>query len=572
MAEKESRHVETLSEFIEWASQFNDGQYLFRGVPDQSYEIQASACRRLPEEERDNPARLLRINKRLIEEAKTQGHDQKNGQRLSDLELLAELQHFGAATCLIDFSRNALTALWFASQQDSPEKETNGKVFAVPDIIGLREVTPNLIEDKIDQFFKPDEHGQYPLYKWKPKLQNNRIIAQHSVFVFGGAQIEAETACVIVLSSKEAILKSLAEISDITEASMFPDFDGFARLHAHNKLYIEPDIRGYLQRGIEAHQREDLDSAINYYTTVIGLDPEDTSIVAQAYYNRGIAYGQRDGYKRAIADYTKAIELKSDFVEAYNNLGIAYGQRGDYDRAITDYTKAIELNPNYADAYYNRGIAYGQKGSYEYAIVDYTKAIELNSSYTNAYYNRGIAYGQRGDYDRAITDYTKAIELNPNYVGAYNNRGIVYRQKGDYDRAIADCTQAIELKPDLVEAYSNRGLAYEQKGDYEHAIEDCTQAIQLKPDFVEAHYNRGIAYEQKGSYECAIVDYTKTIELDPNHANAYNNRGAVYYKRDDYDRATVDFDRAIELDPNHANAYNNRNAAQRALERSNESL
>ena len=40
---------ETLSEFIEWAAQFSDGQYLFRGVSTESYKIEASAYRRLPE-------------------------------------------------------------------------------------------------------------------------------------------------------------------------------------------------------------------------------------------------------------------------------------------------------------------------------------------------------------------------------------------------------------------------------------------------------------------------------------------------------------------------------------------
>ena len=35
--------VETLSEFIEWASRFKDGQYLFRGVPNDNFEIKASA-------------------------------------------------------------------------------------------------------------------------------------------------------------------------------------------------------------------------------------------------------------------------------------------------------------------------------------------------------------------------------------------------------------------------------------------------------------------------------------------------------------------------------------------------
>ena len=66
---------------------------------------------------------LLKVNKDLIKEARRQGHDQKNGQQLSDLELLAELQHFRAATCLIDFTRSALVALWFAVSQ-TPKKRS----------------------------------------------------------------------------------------------------------------------------------------------------------------------------------------------------------------------------------------------------------------------------------------------------------------------------------------------------------------------------------------------------------------------------------------------------------------
>ena len=231
MAKKNLHRVETLGEFIEWAAQFNDGQYLFRGVSNDSYKIEASAYRRLTTNK--TAARLVKINQELIEKAKSRGHDQKNGQELSDLELLAELQHYGAATCLIDFSRNALVALWFACQQSSKGKQENGKVSAVrsDDPARFKTVTTDLIEKDIDHFFKLDEQGRYPLYQWEPKLQNNRIIAQHSVFVFGGAQIEAEVECVIRQSSKQEILKSLGQLSDITEASMYPDFDGFARLH-----------------------------------------------------------------------------------------------------------------------------------------------------------------------------------------------------------------------------------------------------------------------------------------------------------------------------------------------------
>lgn len=277
MAEKASRRVKTLSSFVKWAAQFDDGQYLFRGVSKDSYKIEASAYRRLPEAQRNNPARLLRINQDLIEKTRLLGHDQKNGQRLSDLELLAELQHFGAATCLIDFTRNALVALWMACQQ-SATGEANGKVVAVrsDDSARLATITPKLVTDKdIDYFFRADEQKGYLLYQWQPKYQNHRIIAQQSVFVFGRAQVEIEDECVILKSGKGDMLTSLDKVSGITEGSIYPDFDGFARLHAQNKPDLGLDPQVHLQQGIEAHLEGRLDEAIGHYNEVISLlNPE----------------------------------------------------------------------------------------------------------------------------------------------------------------------------------------------------------------------------------------------------------------------------------------------------------
>mgnify|MGYP001595382467 CR=1 FL=1 len=44
-----------------------------------------------------------------------------------------------------------------------------------------------------------------------------------------------------------------------------------------------------------------------------------------------------------------------------------YYNKGDYDRAIADYTRAIELDPKDAITYSNRGIVYYNKGEYDYA-------------------------------------------------------------------------------------------------------------------------------------------------------------------------------------------------------------
>jgi Flp pilus assembly protein TadD len=56
---------------------------------------------------------------------------------------------------------------------------------------------------------------------------------------------------------------------------------------------------------------------------------------------------------KAISDYTKALEINPRDAEAYYNRGIAYGEKGQYDEAISDYNKALEINPISAEAYNN---------------------------------------------------------------------------------------------------------------------------------------------------------------------------------------------------------------------------
>ncbi len=492
--------VTTLSEFIEWAAQFSDGQYLFRGVSTKCYKIEASAYRRLPETDRNNPSKLLKINKDLIEKARSLGHDQRDGQQLSDLELLAELQHFGAATCLIDFTRSALVALWFACK-----REANGKVFAVrrDDPARFKTVNPELVKEDIEHFFKP-ENGRYPRYQWQPKLQNNRIIAQQSIFVFSGDPIDADAECVIRKDSKRDIRTSLDKISGITEANIYPDFDGFARLHAHDKPYIEPDAQDYLQRGLEAHQNGNLDDAIEYYTEVIRLKPEDTSIVFMAHYNRGVAYETIDRIDSAIEDYNQAIQLNPNSAEAYYNRGYAYFAKDNFDSAFEDYNQAIQLNQDFAGAYNNRGVVYGKKDEIDSAIEDYNQAIQLNPNFAEAYYNRGVVYGKKDEIDSAFEDFNQAIQLNQDFAEAYYNRGVAYYKRGEFQRAIEDCNQAIRLKSDRILFYSNRFFALLAVQEWEKAKSDLTTVGNMEEDIIALFHDSyaSIAdFEQKHGVE-----------------------------------------------------------------------
>ena len=49
--------------------------------------------------------------------------------------------------------------------------------------------------------------------------------------------------------------------------------------------------------------------------------------------------------------FSKAIKLKTDYVEAHHNLGIALDNLGQLEEAIQSYTKALELKPDFATAH-----------------------------------------------------------------------------------------------------------------------------------------------------------------------------------------------------------------------------
>ena len=65
---------------------------------------------------------------------------------------------------------------------------------------------------------------------------------------------------------------------------------------------------------------------------------------------------------------------------AASNEGLLYNNTGEYHKAIAAFTRAIELDPNFAPAYSNRGWAYIELGQYEQAIADYNKAAELDAN------------------------------------------------------------------------------------------------------------------------------------------------------------------------------------------------
>ena len=508
-----SDHIETIKtieEFIAWVKELSGGSILYRGLADNDWPVEASASRRIKGHSNKNPAPMLVFQNyisRILEEARQRGLAHRTDGELYDLELLADLQHYGAATCLIDFTQSPFTALWFACK-DEPEKD--GKVIGMStDDTNLFKIVDSKQQKKeITSFFKEES-----LWKWPPRDINNRIITQQSVFVFGKPQIEKEhyESVIIDKSNKASIIEILEKGHNISEVNLFRDMSGFAIANAHDKPYTEYKAEDYFSLGVDSHQRQEFERAIKHYSTVIELRPNDN----YAYINRGITKRYLGDHKGAIEDFNKAIELNPNYAKAYNNRGDSRKAIGDHKGAIEDFDKVIELDPNYTKVYNNRGNSRKILGNHEDAIKDFDKAIKLNPNYVGAYYNRGITKRYLGDHEGAIEDFNKAIELKPNYADAYYNRGIAKGKIGDHKGAIEDFNKAIKLNPDFSLAYNNRGNARNELGDHKGAIKDYDKAIELNPSDTDTYYNRGLAKGDLSDYEGAIEDYDKAIELNP---------------------------------------------------------
>ena len=450
--EKAEKGRQALVRYMSWVMPLQaKGRHAFRGQADAGWGVTSGAYRRLEKEMRESPYAAQSLFVGYLHERINEAHMRfsEHGEK-HPLEVMAHLQHYGAATGLIDFTESAQTALLFACKdvQDKP-----GKVFVVrlDDPQKIQEIkTPQGIAGKLDEFF-PTEEMPEKLRAWRPGDSNYRMVAQQSLFLFGRPKIEEVFFAEVpfeVAAEEKIPLMNILESMGISENFMFLDFVGFALANAHGKVY-------------------DLHRTKTYYDEKIG-DPQTPTEKKEKwslYFARGNLNHALKRYQEAREDFTSVIDVAPSVVSsvgAYFNRGIALRQLGRYAETLADYTRVIELDPQYVMAYNNRGIILRKSGRYEEALADYTRAIEINPQNARAYNNRGIVLEDLRRYEEALADYTRAIDLNPQYAKAYHNRGKAYHNLNRHKEAASDWNEAIRTG--------------EQMGD-EKAIQAATEAL-----------------------------------------------------------------------------------------------
>ena len=485
---------------------------------------------------------LTNYHSDLLADAQQKGFGIRDGRELNDLEMLAELQHFGAATCLLDFTESPLVALYIACI-DIPEKD--GKLFI------LRNANLNTVleNDPIDKIIESEK-----LVQWRPPMHGEaerRIIRQSGVFIINLKPREKNLSFInIPKGDKQKIINELHEKYLISADTLFIDLAGFAENQSSEKSL--PEALGSFYCGNVKYKEKDFDGAIKHYDKAIDQKPSH----AQSYNNRGLAKIGKEYFDAAIEDFNKAIHLKPDYDDPYRGRGDVRLKTQNLDGAIADFTEAIRLKPDDFEAYRGRGVAMLGKHNFDNAIKEFDKAILVNPNYADAYRSRGVAKLLKRNLAGAIADFDEVISINSSDVEAYRGRGDAKLKAQDFAGATEDFSEVIRLKPNDAKAYFSLGLIKLRRNkkdlneaikDFDEAIKDFIKAIRLKPDFAEAHCNLGVAKLNKKDFGAAIKDFDEAIRLMHEFAEAYFYRGVAYMELDKLDKAQTDAERALPL-------------------------
>ena len=421
----------------------------FRGQADSNWKLHSGATRRLIKHYHGNitqASNFPRIYANyhsdvLIEPARTNGFDIDNGYRISDLQLLAKLQHFETATGLLDFTWNPLVALWFACKDNDNCK---GQVFVINlrDPIRFQQIPNETEKQSFEVIFLPSNNPNKLLY-WEAKVHGEavaRILRQRSVFVIGRPLIPEDVVQHIEIeaSDKAEIRKELEDIFDISEKTLFMDIHGFSLVNkAESPVHQIEDPHYYFFLGNQFYQQGDYSQAISNYDKCIDLEPQ----VSETYFFRGNAKAEVENYEGAIQDYDLALRSENrPLLNLPSNIRIPFdpilsmihfnrgnikAELGDNEGALADYDEVLQPGPQpqYSAAFFNRANTKVILHRFESAIEDYNEAMRLGV--TNSYLNKGNTLVILGRFGEALQCYDEAIREGSNSPGVVGNRNAV---------------------------------------------------------------------------------------------------------------------------------------------------
>ncbi len=205
-------------------------------------------------------------------------------------------------------------------------------------------------------------------------------------------------------------------------------------------------------------QKKEFDKAAEYYSQALARTaaPKDEKGLLSSLEewdlrtDLGAAYIEMKQPARAVAEFTKAKNLKPGEERTARGLARAYIEMNDFSSAYRELKEALAKTPK--DPYLQAMLAQSalSLGKKEEAVSAAREGIRNGKPDLQAmlYRNLGTIYGSMGDFPKAAEALKAALNLDWKDADAHFNLGVTYANQQNFEEARRSFQNALRIRPD----------------------------------------------------------------------------------------------------------------------------
>lgn len=302
------------------------------------------------------------------------------------------------------------------------------------------------------------------------------------------------------------------------------------------------------EKGQDAHQKGDLQLALEFYEEAIKARPE----FPEAEYQRGVALVALSRLPEAEKAFRRAIELRANWALPQAALGTVLVRLNRREEAQAQLESTLKLDSGNVTALlaltdlYLRGKA--PSSSLQQLLGQLQQATAKEGAQASLWSARGSIERALDDKRAALTSFDRALGVDPNDLQAHLERAELRAEAGDFERALEDAGAARKLAPQSVNTALVLARVLARAGKKEEArrtLEALDDASKQSPEVVSLK-NAILASDTNTAEGCSALE--KLAATDDRNAALLARLGACY-RISNPSRSLELYRRANELDP-----------------------
>jgi serine/threonine-protein kinase len=233
----------------------------------------------------------------------------------------------------------------------------------------------------------------------------------------------------------------------------------------------------------------------------------------------------------AIAHFTRAIELDSEFGLAYDGLGACHvnrvfkgmGGAEDFEQAEAAFNRALAIDRNIIEARMLSVLVLLWRGEKQKARDEVARARREMPNEAVVHFVKATLHRLDGEYDRALRSYDRLVHLDPaSFVVVSYNRAQIFLYQAKYAEAMREVDRAASVEPNNPLLRSIRALLSFYQSDIEQATSLLREVLEQHPNLHGARPLLAMCLSAAGEREAALAELNeevkRTAAVDPDVA------------------------------------------------------